>query len=402
LKGRFAIQTFKDKLVLIVLCLFLAACGPASVDSAAAPVRVGTPSPLPESKTSSVVPTTTLAGSPTGTLLPGFKIEHRYSYASQGVGDVSWSPDGRLLAVQGGITEPMMTVLDAMSGKELWQQGSLGTSLFFSRDGTQLFSSGAGVRWWDSASGRQLGSITGPANGNMMDFASILADADTIVFGYTFRSSRTDSEFGSGVMRWSLAKRESFEISGPGQMPGLTFPGLLKKMAVDRRGLYLALILHAASPQEADIVELLDARSWSVVCELPAHTAAFDQQGHLLAVADRNGDITVVATDTCSPEVRIHGVQADPTLDRSPLSVVFVPSTNAIATVGSNPRRLQFWDISSGRNIPAIFSVPESLPFDPLSSTPLTFSPTGGLLATVLSQADGQQDVLDVWELKGE
>jgi WD40 repeat protein len=232
-----------------------------------------------------------------------------------------------------------------------------------------------------------------------MTFAVILADDDTIVFGYTFRSGGASSEFSSGVMRWSLSKRASLEDPQPNQMPGLTFSGLLKDIAVSLTGRYLALILYATSPQEVDRVELLDARSWLVVCEFPAHTAAFDQQGRLLAVAAKDGGVTIVHTDTCAPEVRIHGAQVDPGLQRSPLAIQFVPEQNAVFTAAADPSHLQFWDLSTGTKIAPIFSVRESLPFDLLISDPVTFNPTGEFLATVLSQPAGPQDVLEVWQL---
>ena len=114
-----------------------------------------------------------------------------------GFGDLSFSPDGRLLASDGGGNENTVSILDAATGRELRTiyMPAQCFSTTFTPDGRQLVTGdfGGSIRFWDIRTGRELRSLkqsTSSYGGVVID--GVVTDVAVSRDGKVLAGSSTD------------------------------------------------------------------------------------------------------------------------------------------------------------------------------------------------------------------
>ncbi|WP_228003183.1 WD40 repeat domain-containing protein [Nocardia australiensis] len=292
-----------------------------------------------------------------------------------GVGQIAFSPDGRLLAAAAGSDDyPYHTVRlwDPVThrpvGAPLTGHTDTLTSVAFSPDGSLLASGSldATVRLWDPVTHRPVGEPIIVGNDE-------LENVKRIAFSPDGRRLATISTV-RGFQLWDLATRrpigEPIDWIANGSIHSVAFSPDGRLLAIGNTASTVVLWDPGTLQPVGEPLTLVGATRLSSAFVGPM---AFSPDGRLLATTDDIGNV-VVLWDLATRR-RIVG---EPTLFSGgylPSAVVFSPDGHLLAT-DSNQGVVRLWDPATGQQIG------EPLADQYLGATTVAFSPDGHLLAT--------------------
>jgi WD40 repeat protein len=283
---------------------------------------------------------------------------------------IRYSADGKYLAVGGGGC-PAISVWELATRKEVSAfpgHRQPVRAVAFSPDRRVLVSvaaphdgAQATVCFWQLATGKALHRLEAPAGRDL-----------SIFFAHTGRAVSVGPGYDGTVRRWSASTAGELPFI-PGR-PGR--PAHSLAVSADRKTL--------AVGSSDNTVRIYDARSGQALRQLDiappeAAVLALSPDGTLLACGDRDGTVRLVATAS--------GKALRQCRQAALMALAFSPDGRILAAAGTGP--IHLWEVATGRELPGLRRHE-----DLGQTTCVAFSPDGRTLASA-----GYDGMVRVWEL---
>jgi WD40 repeat protein len=289
---------------------------------------------------------------------------------------LAWSPDSKLLA-SGSIDDPIVRLWNASDGQPVRQlegHSDWIRSVVFSPDGKTLVSGSFDktVRLWDVATGKLLRTLNGHT-----DFISSVAFAPD---GTSLASSSSDGS----VRLWDTAtgqQRSSFAFESQEAPNGQQIWVTGLAFAPDGKLL--------AAGQANGTVAILDAATGKLQRSLNGHTdivvsraVQFSPDGKTLATGSFDGTVRLwdAASGTQTAELRGHGLRV--------LSIAFSADSRYLASTSDEGGQMLLWDVQQA-------SIANSLHVGQGLITSIVFSQDGAVIGTVGYNGTARLQLLD-------
>ena len=313
---------------------------------------------------------------------------------------VSWSPDGKSIAISGqhGATDPGILVLDSESGAEIFKIATSGIfSLAFSPNGHSIATvhRDSTVRLWDIETGRELAIWKGHSqwvfhvvfSPDGKQLASVARDLSVKVWRVDGKKPVESLAGAASKLQWSVG-RDRTELSPDGKILAATqdpttlalvdfnsgevrqvlpIGAEIRAISFSTDGLRLA-VAHGGGIDIWDVMTAQRIRN-STTCS-PAWTVDWSPDGRLLAMGtdDRHVELydtaTLVRQDILPQQC-----------SNQPRKVAFSPDGQRLAVLTHHtPSELHLWDVD-------LRQVQFTMQFNEKFGMDLEFSPDGRTLA---------------------
>jgi RNA polymerase sigma factor (sigma-70 family) len=281
------------------------------------------------------------------------------------------SPDGKTLAVDFRLTEPILGVYDIATGKKrlFLELPDEVVSRAFTPDGNTLasgFRKGPAVRVWDLQSGNELAAFPGLKNGQ----PQLAFSPD----GKTLAAAEHDDATGQKTLCvWDVATRkERWREKGHGRCASLAYHPDGTKLVTTESSLlsrpYRLTLRDAAN----------GAKLFSGEPDISLTGGTLSPDGKTLAI--NNGALTFSFCDTTTGKLR-----ESPGHTAAVVSMAFSPDGKRLVSTDSGYDRVRIWDPETGQEV--------AKPDGPFHNAELVFSPDGELFAGF----DPQRHAVYMW-----